>query len=98
MTPAAQGTIRHGLITQGWLPTAALIATTALVGPYLGNAARPIFLSGCVVAAWYAWARSPGSHLQAVLVLFSFTPYVRRLIDVTVGFDGSGLMIAGPLL
>ena len=82
----------------GWLPAAALIAITALVGPQLGGATRPLFLLGCLATGWYAWSRSPGAHMQAVLALFCFAPFLRRLVDLSAGFDPGGLMIAGPLL
>ncbi len=82
----------------GWLPAAVLIAVTALAGPQLGGAARPLFLLGSLAAGWYAWSRSPGAHLQTVLALFSFSPILRRLVDVSAGFDPGGLMIAGPFL
>jgi hypothetical protein len=82
----------------GWLPAAALIAVTAVAGPVLGGAARPLFLLGSLAAGWYAWSRSPGEHLQAALALFCFTPLLRRLVDLSAGFDPGGLMIAGPLL
>ncbi len=82
----------------GWLPAAALIAVTAFAGPQLGGAARPLFLLGCLVTGWYAWSRSPGAHLQVVLALFSFAPILRRLVDISAGFDPGSLMIAGPFL
>ena len=82
----------------GWLPAAALIAITALLGPQLGGATRPLFLLGCLATGWYAWSRSPGAHMQAVLALFCFAPFLRRLVDLSAGFDPGGLMIAGPLL
>jgi hypothetical protein len=64
----------------------------------MGSYTRPLFLLGCVFAGWFAWSKSPGEHLQAALFLFSFTPFVRRLVDLSAGFDPGGLMIAGPLL
>jgi hypothetical protein len=82
----------------GWLPAAALITVTAVAGPALGGAARPLFLLGCLAAGWYGWSRSPGEHLQATLALFCFSPMLRRLVDLSAGFDPGGLMIAGPLL
>jgi hypothetical protein len=82
----------------GWAPAAILIAATALAGPQLGGAARPLFLLGSLAAGWYAWRCSPGAHLQAVLALFSFAPFLRRIVDLSAGFDPGGLMVAAPLL
>ena len=69
-----------------------------LVGPSLGSLSRPLFMLGCAAAGWYAWQRSPGAHLQAVLFLFAFSPFVRRLVDLSAGYDPNGIMLAGPLL
>ena len=82
----------------GWLPAAILIAVTALAGPQLGGAARPLFVLGSLAAGWYAGRCSPGAHLQAVLALFSFAPFLRRIVDLSAGFDPGGLMVAAPLL
>jgi O-antigen ligase len=82
----------------GWLPAAVLIAITALAGPSLGGGARPFFLLGSLIAGWYAWSRSPGAHLQAVIALFVFAPFLRRVVDLSAGFDPGGVLLAGPLL
>jgi hypothetical protein len=86
------------LALPGWLPAVLLIVVTALVGPRLGDAARPLFLAGSLLVGRLAWSRSPGVHLQTALVLFSFTPLLRRMVDLSAGFDPKGLMVAGPLL
>jgi hypothetical protein len=36
--------------------------------------------------------------LQAALLLFAFAPLVRRLVDVSIGYDQTGIMLVGPLL
>ena len=81
-----------------WQVTGLFLVATALVGPQLGAIARPLFLAGCIGVGWYAWSRSPSAHFQTVLALFCFAPFLRRLVDATVGFDQGGLMVAGPLL
>ncbi|MGY2046815.1 O-antigen ligase domain-containing protein [Methylobacterium sp. JK268] len=82
----------------GWLPAALFLGGTALAGPALGAAARPAFLVGCAAIGWFAWKRSPADHLQAALLLFSFAPFLRRLVDLAAGYEPSGLMLLGPLL
>jgi hypothetical protein len=82
----------------GWLPAVALIGFTAIAGPQLGSSARPLFVAGCLIAGRYAWSRSPGSHVQASIALFSFAPFLRRIVDLSAGFDPGGMMLAGPLL
>jgi hypothetical protein len=87
---------RAGLL--GLLPTILLLLTTAVAGPSLGALSRPLFALGCVAVAWFAWKRGVGVHLQSALVLFAFTPFVRRLVDLSAGYDEVGLMLTGPLL
>ncbi|ACA20366.1 conserved hypothetical protein [Methylobacterium sp. 4-46] len=82
----------------GWLAAALLLAATALAGPLLGGAARPAFILGCAATGFLAWRRSPADHLQAVLLLFAFAPFLRRVVDLAAGYDPSGLMLVGPLL
>jgi hypothetical protein len=98
MTAAAQLAIGRARAFPGWLPAVLLLATMALAGPQMGSVARPAFLLGSLLAGWWAWQVSPAAHLQAALALFTFAPFVRRLVDVSAGFDPGGLMIAGPFL
>ena len=89
---------RDGWTLPGWAPALLLLVATAILGPHLGSLSRPLFVVGCAAAGWYAWQRSPGAHLHAVLYLFAFAPFVRRIVDASLGFDGNGLMLVGPLL
>lgn len=82
----------------GWLPAVMLLVLMAVAGPSLGSLSRPLFIFACFAAGWFAWSKSPGQHLQAVLVLFAFAPFLRRLVDYQAGFDGSGVMLLGPML
>lgn len=82
----------------GWAPSVALLIGTALVGPALGGLARPLFILGCAAAGWLAWRRSPAAHLQSLIILFAFAPFVRRIVDLSAGYDQMGLMLVGPLL
>ena len=81
-----------------WTRTAFFLVATAVAGPYLGAPARVLFIAGCAILARDAWARSPAVHFQAVLAMFCFAPFLRRLVDAAVGFDPSGVMLAGPLV
>ena len=87
-----------GLLLAGWLPAVLLLVVTIAIGPALGSLSRPLFVAGCAVAGWYAWRQSAAAHVQAAIMLFAFTPFVRRFVDVTVGFDQSSIMLIGPLL
>ena len=76
----------------------ALIAGTVVIGGSLGALVRPLFVLACGGIGWYLWARGPGPHVAAVLVLFCFAPFARRVVDLSVGFDQGSLMLVGPLL
>jgi hypothetical protein len=79
-------------------PTVLLLLATALAGPVVGGLIRPVFILGCAAAGWFAWRRSAAAHVQSAILIFAFAPFVRRLVDVSAGFDSSGLMLSGPLL
>jgi O-Antigen ligase len=81
----------------GWAPALVVLVSFGLFGPFLGAASRPMFVIACGAAGWFAWRRGPAAHVQSMLFLFVFTPFVRRLVDVVVGYDSSSLMIVGPL-
>jgi hypothetical protein len=85
-------------ISAGWWPTALLLAGTAAGAPALGGLVRPLFVLGCAALGWFAWRKSTEAHVQSAILLFAFAPFVRRLVDVGIGFDASGIMLSGPLL
>jgi len=64
----------------------------------LGGLSRPLFVVGCAAAGWLAWQRSTAAHIQSAILLFAFAPFVRRVIDVSVGYDAASIMLIGPLL
>jgi hypothetical protein len=81
----------------GWAPAFAFLLVFAVVGPYLGSASRPIFIIGCMLIGWLAWRQGPTVHVQATLFLFVFAPFLRRIVDLTAGYDTAGIMLVGPL-
>ncbi|MET0722856.1 MAG: O-antigen ligase domain-containing protein, partial [Tardiphaga sp.] len=86
------------LPSSGWLPVTVLLVATAIVGPSLGGISRPLFVAGCLATGVLAWKRDPATHVQSAIILFAFAPFVRRLVDVSAGFDQSSIMLIGPLL
>lgn len=99
MTGGLASLVRRGeWSVPGWAAAVLVLLVTAALGQATGSLARPVFVIGCGVAGWYAWRQSAGAHLQAALVLFAFAPFVRRLVDVSAGYDQAGLMLVGPLL
>lgn len=82
----------------GWLAAGLLFAGVLAMAPVAGPPARIVFILGCAGVGWYAWRQGPAVHLQAMLVLFSFAPFARRVVDFFSGFDQGGIMLVGPLL
>jgi hypothetical protein len=82
----------------GWLVAALFLIVMSAVGASLGGLSRPAFVLACGGVGWFAWRQGPAAHLQAALILFTFAPFVRRVIDLHIGFDQLGLMLIGPLL
>lgn len=81
----------------GWLPAVIVLLVTAAIGPSLGSLSRPVFVLACGAAGWYAWRCSAAAHLQTAIILFTFAPMVRRIVDLSAGYDEFGLMLVGPL-
>lgn len=82
----------------GWTLAALLLVVGALLAGPLGASTRALFVLGCGVVGWYSWRQGPGAHIQAALTLFAFAPFVRRLVDLSVGYDQVGVILIGPLL
>lgn len=81
----------------GWTPALAALVIFGALGPFIGGPARALFVLACAAAGWHAWRAGPAAHVQAMLLLFVFTPFVRRLVDLRLGYDTSSLMLLGPL-
>jgi hypothetical protein len=95
--PGADGQpARPRLIVYGQL--AGLLLATLLMGMAGVGLARPLFILGCAVLAWRALRVGPGLHIEVVIALFAFAPFLRRMVDVNAGFNVSGIMLLGPLL
>ena len=92
------GHSRIGILVSPMAAAFLLVVLTAMIGPLVGAWARPLFILCCVGLAYLAWRQSPVAHVQATLIMFSFAPLLRRLVDASTGFDATGLMLAGPLL
>ncbi|MBR0712623.1 O-antigen ligase family protein [Bradyrhizobium liaoningense] len=99
MSASLASSQRHGVWPlPGWLAAVLMLAVVAGLGGTLGGLSRLVFVLGCGAVGWYAWRQGAAAHLQAALVLFTFAPFVRRLVDLAIGFDTLGLMLIGPLL
>ncbi|MBB4066542.1 O-antigen ligase domain-containing protein [Gellertiella hungarica] len=92
------GAIRRPPSRQGWVPALIFIAVFALVGGFAGGLGRPLFVLGCMGVAIIAYRDGIAAHFQASLVLFSFAPFIRRIVDNGAGYDELGLMLIGPLM
>ncbi|MBG0809456.1 O-antigen ligase family protein [Methylosinus sp. H3A] len=81
----------------GWAAALATLLIFAALGPFIGSTARALFVLACASVGWWAWRRGPAAHVGAALLLLLFTPFVRRLVDLRLGYDTSSLMLVGPL-
>jgi O-Antigen ligase len=94
----ASGPSRWGRTLPGVAPAILLLIVAVTIGPRLGPLFRPLFVAGCGAVGWYAWRIGPNAHVQVALFLFAFAPLARRVVDLSAGYDQTGLMLIGPLL
>jgi hypothetical protein len=81
-----------------YLAIAGLVAVTYFGGTYGLSAVRWVYLLGCAAVAVQALRLGTGYHFEALISLFAFSPFLRRIVDYSCGFDERGLMLTGPLL
>lgn len=86
------------LAVPAWIGAACLLAFACGAVQVAGGLVRPLFVLGCLVVSLHAWRQGPARHVQAMLVLFCFAPFARRIVDYYAGFEASGIMLVGPLL
>jgi len=99
--PAARRRLPGGsVLTQSW-------ARMALVGLLLGTLglafaapglARPLFVLGCAAVGYMAWREGCGRSVETAISLYVFAPFLRRIVDLGIGFDPSSTMLLGPVL
>ncbi len=80
------------------LALVALLAGTAVLAVALPAVARPAFVLGSAIVGTMAWRESCGSSIETALTLYVFAPFLRRLVDVSIGFDPASTMLIGPVL
>ncbi len=94
--------VRFGILSNPALRTYVLTGGFLVATIFLGfvgvAASRQLYMIGCIFLGYIAWRDSPGRHFEIAIVLFSFTPFVRRVIDASCGYDMLGTIISGPLL
>lgn len=86
--------VRAAVLVHG----AALAVTALSIG--LGMAAPGLsrigFIAGMTALAFLAVRLDGRRYVELVIILFAFTPMVRRIIDLHVGWDESGLVLVAP--
>ena len=91
---------RGGALTGSW-------ARMSLVGLLLGTlalaflapgVARPLFVLGCAAVGYVAWREGCARSVEAAVSLYVFAPFLRRIVDLSIGFDPSSTMLLGPVL
>ena len=81
-----------------YLGITALFGVTFLAGMAGVAAIRPVYVVACGVVGYYAWRAGPARHFEAAILLFAFSPFLRRVVDATTGFQPAALMLIGPML
>jgi hypothetical protein len=77
---------------------AGLILLIWLLGSHGLAITRDLFLVASIGLGYVTWRMGAGRHLEAAVVLFAVTPFLRRVVDYATGYDERGLMLSGPLL
>ena len=60
--------------------------------------ARPLFVLGCAAVGAIAWREGCGRSVEVAISLYVFAPFLRRIVDLGIGFDTSSTMLLGPVL
>lgn len=85
-------------VTLLYLLIALLVFVTYFAGEHGLSAVRQLYLLGCMGIAFQALRLGTGYHFEALIALFAFSPFLRRIVDYSCGYDERGLMLMGPLL
>ena len=98
MTVAGRVWLASGFWLRRAGPIGLLLLVTLLLGLAGQGVARPLFILGSVIVMWDLLKFGASAHYSASLVSFCLAPCLRRIVDVSAGYDPSGIMISGPLL
>src|ERR1700760_3958092 len=84
--------LRTYLFTGGFLVVCAMLGFAGIA------ATRQLFVVGCLLLGIMAKRDSPGRHLEVMIILFAFAPFIRRVIDLSAGYDPLATKVSGPML
>jgi hypothetical protein len=89
-----------GLLTRSKsrLALIALLLGTMALALAVPSVVRPLFILGSAGVGYLAWREGCASSIEAALSLYVFAPFLRRLVDMGIGYDPSGIMLLGPVL
>lgn len=100
--PATRAAMRRPLAPpKPWIPMLLLLALFGLAfasGMAGVSAIRPVYVLVCVGLSLFTIRRGPARHLEVAIALFMVTPFLRRVVDLNCGYDGTGVMLVGPML
>lgn len=96
--PRPRPLLSRALESRARLALLGVIAGTAALAFAVPSIARPLFILGSAGVGYLAWREGPGRTIEVALSLYVFAPLLRRLVDVQIGFEPSGLMLLGPVL
>jgi len=99
--PAGQRRL-PGIGAVAWSPAllalAGLLFGTLALGFVAPGVARPLFILGSAIVGFMAWREGCGRSVEVALSLYVFAPFLRRIVDLSIGFDPSSTMLLGPVL
>ena len=84
--------------SQARLALIGLLLATLLLASVAPGVARPLFIAGSAGVGYLAWREGCARSIETAISLYVFAPFLRRLVDLGVGFDPSGVMLVGPVL
>ena len=90
----------RSVLLQSWARVAliGLLAGTLGLGFVAPGLARPLFVLGCAVVGAMAWREGCARSVEVAISLYVFAPFLRRIVDLSIGFDPSSTMLLGPVL
>ena len=99
--PAVRGRLpRIGAVA--WSPAllalGGLLLGTLALGFVAPGLARPLFILGSAAVGFMAWREGCSRSVEVALSLYVFAPFLRRVVDLSIGYDPSSTMLLGPVL
>ncbi len=93
--PPGPGETRRAILLYAWLGL--LMLGVAAAGSHGIGQVRILYVVACLAIAHQALKSGDGLHLELLITMLAFTPWLRRVVDFGCGYDASGMMLIAPL-